>query len=189
MSLKPARASPHTTAFFTAGRDGADRLEVAVRGDREAGLDDVDAHLVEQRRRLPVSPRASSRRRATARRRAASCRISVHGLFRSWTEELVSGPYSGSCQRSFGFACGVASCSVADVSPKRASRMRDVRRLGAAKDEKRGRERTQRRTARRRRPQGHERSSHASLNVAVPNIRHCQSFRFRIGTVIIHGHS
>ena len=29
--------------------DLAHRLEVAVRGDREAGLDDVDAHLVEER--------------------------------------------------------------------------------------------------------------------------------------------
>ncbi len=30
-----------------ARRDGRDRLEVALRGDRETGLDDVDAHGVE----------------------------------------------------------------------------------------------------------------------------------------------
>ena len=34
--------------------DLAHRLEVAVRGDREARLDDVDAHLVEQRRDLQL---------------------------------------------------------------------------------------------------------------------------------------
>ena len=35
-------------------RDAAHRLEVAVRGDREARLDDVDAHLVEERRDLQL---------------------------------------------------------------------------------------------------------------------------------------
>ena len=39
---------PATTAFFDAPGDLAHRLEIAARGDREAGLDDVDAHLVEQ---------------------------------------------------------------------------------------------------------------------------------------------
>ena len=34
--------------------DLADRLEVALRGDREAGLDDVDPHLVEERRDLQL---------------------------------------------------------------------------------------------------------------------------------------
>ena len=44
----PARARPATVAFFDALGDLGHRLEVAVRGDREARLDDVDAHLVEE---------------------------------------------------------------------------------------------------------------------------------------------
>jgi Ca2+/Na+ antiporter len=48
MSACAARARPQTTARFTTLAISRDRLEVAVRGDREAGLDDVDAHLVEE---------------------------------------------------------------------------------------------------------------------------------------------
>ena len=47
MSAKMARASPATVAFLHALGNGAHRLEVAVRGDGEARLDDVDAHGVE----------------------------------------------------------------------------------------------------------------------------------------------
>ena len=49
MSLKPARASPQTTAFLV-------RLAISLTAAKspseaigKAGLDDVDAHLVEQR--------------------------------------------------------------------------------------------------------------------------------------------
>ena len=48
MSLKAARDSPQITAFLARGRDLVDGREIALRGDREAGLDDVDAHVVEQ---------------------------------------------------------------------------------------------------------------------------------------------
>ena len=57
----------------TAG-DLGDRLEVALGGDREAGLDHVDTQGVEQCRRPGSSPRRSSRRRRTVRRRAGWCR-------------------------------------------------------------------------------------------------------------------
>ena len=48
MSLKAARDSPQITAFLRALGDLVDGGEVAFRGDRKAGLDDVDAHGVEQ---------------------------------------------------------------------------------------------------------------------------------------------
>ena len=48
MSAGMARARPATTAFFDAFGHLGDRLEVAIAGDREAGLDDVDAHVVER---------------------------------------------------------------------------------------------------------------------------------------------
>ena len=48
MSLLPARARPQTTARLMTLPISSDRLEIAVGGDREAGLDDVDAHLVEE---------------------------------------------------------------------------------------------------------------------------------------------
>ena len=70
-------------------------LEVAVRGDREAGLDDVDAHGVEQFGDLELLLQASSSRRGIARRRAAWCRKSGRGpwrtrggLHRSWASSL-----------------------------------------------------------------------------------------------------
>ena len=43
MSRSLQRARPQTVAPVDFGGDGADGLEVARRGDREAGLDDVDA--------------------------------------------------------------------------------------------------------------------------------------------------
>ena len=48
--------------------------EVAFRGDREAGLDDVHAHARRAARRLRASPHGSWSRRGIARRRARSCR-------------------------------------------------------------------------------------------------------------------
>ena len=36
------------SCLLDAAGDRRDRLEIAVRSDREAGLDDVDAHLVEE---------------------------------------------------------------------------------------------------------------------------------------------
>ena len=48
MSLKPARERPQIDRVLGALGDLVDGLEIAVRGDREAGLDDVDAHGVEQ---------------------------------------------------------------------------------------------------------------------------------------------
>ena len=42
-----ARASPAITAFFDALGDRRHGLEIAIGGDREAGLDDIDAHRVE----------------------------------------------------------------------------------------------------------------------------------------------
>ena len=49
MSARLARARPQTTAFVATLAIWRHRLEVALGGDREAGLDDVDAHLVEER--------------------------------------------------------------------------------------------------------------------------------------------
>ena len=43
--LRARQAGDH--GVLGAAGDLADRLEVAFRGDREAGLDDVDAHVVE----------------------------------------------------------------------------------------------------------------------------------------------
>ena len=48
MSASPARDSPHTTEFLKRLGDLGDGLEVAIRGDREARLDDVDPHGVEE---------------------------------------------------------------------------------------------------------------------------------------------
>ena len=48
MSLNRARASPQIDRFLDAPGDLLHGLEIALRGDREARLDDVDAHLVEQ---------------------------------------------------------------------------------------------------------------------------------------------
>ena len=64
--------------------DLGDRLEIAVRGDREAGLDDVDAHLVEELGDLELllqRHRGAGRLLAVAQRRvenddAAPCRRS-----------------------------------------------------------------------------------------------------------------
>ena len=48
MSLKAARERPHTTAFLVRLAISLHGVEIALGGDRKAGLDDVDAHLVEQ---------------------------------------------------------------------------------------------------------------------------------------------
>ena len=48
MSLKAARERPQITAFFERAGDLVHGGEVAFRRDRETGLDDVDAHRVEQ---------------------------------------------------------------------------------------------------------------------------------------------
>ena len=48
MSLKAARDEPADHRVLGARRDLVDGGEIALRGDREAGLDDVDAHVVEQ---------------------------------------------------------------------------------------------------------------------------------------------
>ena len=60
-------------AFDLAG-DRLDGLEVAGRGDREAGLDDVDAEPRELMGDLELLGACSARCPATARRRAAWCR-------------------------------------------------------------------------------------------------------------------
>ena len=78
------------------GGDRADRLEVAGRGDREAGLDDVDAQVDQGLGDLQLLGEVHAARRAIARRRAAWCRRSgsdwssaMSGLFRS--ERVGSG--------------------------------------------------------------------------------------------------
>ena len=54
MSFGAARERPQITAFFGALGDLVYRRPVALRGDREAGFDDVDAHGVEQFRDLEL---------------------------------------------------------------------------------------------------------------------------------------
>ena len=54
--------------------DGADRLEIADRGDGKAGLDDVDAHRVEQGGDFELALEAHGGAGGTARRRAMWCR-------------------------------------------------------------------------------------------------------------------
>ena len=56
--------------------DPPDRLEVAGRGGREAGLDDVDLEPGELAGDLELLGRGQARRRAPARRRGGSCRRS-----------------------------------------------------------------------------------------------------------------
>ena len=48
MSLKAARRQPADHRVLGARRDLVDGREIAFRRDRKAGLDDVDAHVVEQ---------------------------------------------------------------------------------------------------------------------------------------------
>ena len=48
MSLDAARERPHDDGVLGALRDLVTASKSPSRGDREAGLDDVDAHLVEQ---------------------------------------------------------------------------------------------------------------------------------------------
>ena len=48
MSLKRGAGEPADHRVLGALGDFVDRGEIAVRGDRKSGLDDVDAHLVEQ---------------------------------------------------------------------------------------------------------------------------------------------
>ncbi len=72
ISLSCARARPQITAFFACLGNGRDRLEIALGGDREARLDDVDAHLVEQLgdlELLVVGHRGAGRLLAVAQRR------------------------------------------------------------------------------------------------------------------------
>ena len=73
------RASPATATPFVSCGDALDGLEVAGRGGREAGLDDVDVEPRELARDLDLLARRSARRRAPARRRAGSCRRCVPG--------------------------------------------------------------------------------------------------------------
>ena len=54
--------------------DGLHRLEIARRGDGEAGLDDVDAELRQGVGHLQLLRQVHAGARATARRRAESCR-------------------------------------------------------------------------------------------------------------------
>ena len=61
------------------GRDAAHRFGVGGRGNREAGLDDVDTKGVELTGELQLLGRAQRKSRAPVRRRAASCRRSVPG--------------------------------------------------------------------------------------------------------------
>ena len=77
--LTLARARPRDRRVLDALGDLGHGLEIAVRGDREARLDDVDAHGVEAARRPRASPRGSWWRRGTARRRAGWCRRSGRG--------------------------------------------------------------------------------------------------------------
>ena len=74
------------------GGDRADRLEVARRGDREAGLDDVDAESPRAPGPPPASRPCSCSRRAIARRRAASCRRSGSGSVRFASAMAVTLP-------------------------------------------------------------------------------------------------
>jgi hypothetical protein len=48
ISFMPARARPADRGVLDALGNGRDRLEIAIRGDGEARLDDVDAQFVEQ---------------------------------------------------------------------------------------------------------------------------------------------
>ena len=48
MSARDGAREPGDDGVLDAPGDLADRLEIALRGDREARLDDVDAHLVEE---------------------------------------------------------------------------------------------------------------------------------------------
>ena len=48
MSLEAGAGEPADHGVLGALGDLVDGVEIAVRGDREAGLDDVDAHRVEQ---------------------------------------------------------------------------------------------------------------------------------------------
>ncbi len=63
ISFGAARESPHTTAFLVRLAISWTASEIAFRGDREPGLDDVDAHLVEQSWQLPASRHGSWWRR------------------------------------------------------------------------------------------------------------------------------
>ena len=67
--------------------DGLDRLEVALAGDREPGLDDVDARGARAAPRSRASRPRRGRSPATARRPAGWCRRSSPG--RSWLALLV----------------------------------------------------------------------------------------------------
>ena len=92
MSCLLVRASPQMTGPSTSRAIACDRLEVAGRGDREAGLDHVDAEPRQLVGDLELFLACSARSPATARRRAASCRRSGRG--------------SGSLRRASGVAVG-----------------------------------------------------------------------------------
>ncbi len=68
-----ARQAANRRALDLAG-DGLHGLEIAGRGDGEAGFDDVHAKLAARRERSPAFRPGSCWRRAIARRRAAWCR-------------------------------------------------------------------------------------------------------------------
>ena len=74
MSALWVRASPQIDRALDLARDRLDGLEVARRGDREAGLDHVDAEPRELLGDLDLLLGVAARSRATARRRAGWCR-------------------------------------------------------------------------------------------------------------------
>ena len=74
MSFWPARDEPADHRVLGALGDLVHGGEVAFRGDREAGLDDVDAHLVEQLGDFELLLMGHGGAGATARRRARWCR-------------------------------------------------------------------------------------------------------------------
>ena len=80
MSALWVRARPQITGPSTLREISSHGLEVAGRGDREAGLDHVDAERGRAAGRSPPSRRCSARCRATARRRAGWCRRCGRGL-------------------------------------------------------------------------------------------------------------
>ena len=69
MSLKFARARPQMVLFLASLRDLGHGGEVAFAGDGEAGLDDVDPHLVEEGGDLQLFLVGHGRAGGSARRR------------------------------------------------------------------------------------------------------------------------
>ena len=74
MSSALQRARPQMIGPSHLAGDGLHRLEVARRGDGEAGLDDVHAEVLERVGHLQLLGQVHAGARATVRRRAAWCR-------------------------------------------------------------------------------------------------------------------